>query len=97
MTLSPSDWDLLHREVDGEITDSDSFQGTLQESLAGGTSTDEILARVSQIVTKRLDELTPEMVKEIVQHMIRRHLGWLVIWGGVFGALIGLLAWFVAR
>jgi hypothetical protein len=24
--------------------------------------------------------------------MIREHLGWLVVWGGVFGGLIGLLA-----
>jgi hypothetical protein len=23
--------------------------------------------------------------------MIREHLGWLVVWGGVFGGLIGLL------
>jgi uncharacterized membrane protein YheB (UPF0754 family) len=32
------------------------------------------------------------MVRDIMQQMIRRHLGWLVIWGGVFGGLIGLLA-----
>ena len=31
------------------------------------------------------------MVKDIVQTMIRQHLGWLVVWGGVFGGLIGLL------
>jgi hypothetical protein len=30
------------------------------------------------------------MVKEIIQTMIRQHLGWLVVWGGVFGGLIGL-------
>jgi hypothetical protein len=23
--------------------------------------------------------------------MIRKHLGWLVLWGGVFGGLIGLI------
>jgi hypothetical protein len=23
--------------------------------------------------------------------MIRKHLGWLVVWGGVFGGLIGFL------
>ena len=31
------------------------------------------------------------MVKQIVQDMIRHHLGWLVVWGGVFGGLIGLI------
>jgi len=27
--------------------------------------------------------------------MIRRHLGWLVVWGGVFGGLIGLVVTFL--
>ena len=30
------------------------------------------------------------MVKGIMQDMIRAPLGWLVVWGGVFGGLIGL-------
>ncbi len=52
----------------------------------------DIIAKVDVIVQKRLDELTPGLVKEIIQKMIREHLGWLVVWGGVFGALIGLVA-----
>ena len=32
------------------------------------------------------------MVKEIIQKMIKEHLGWLVVWGGVFGAVIGLVS-----
>jgi hypothetical protein len=35
------------------------------------------------------------MVKEIMQQMIRDHLGWLVVWGGVFGGLIGLVTTFI--
>jgi uncharacterized membrane-anchored protein YjiN (DUF445 family) len=58
---------------------------------------DEIHARVEGVVAARLDELTPPMVKEIVHEMIRRHLGWLVVWGGVFGGLIGLITSFVGR
>jgi hypothetical protein len=27
--------------------------------------------------------------------MIREHLGWLVVWGGVFGGLIGLMTSFI--
>jgi len=32
------------------------------------------------------------MIKEIVQHLISKHLGWLVVWGGVLGGLIGLVS-----
>jgi len=49
-----------------------------------------MIEKVSHIVDQRLNELTPQMVKLIIQHMIREHLGWLVVWGGIFGGLIGL-------
>ncbi|MBT3504282.1 MAG: DUF445 domain-containing protein, partial [Piscirickettsiaceae bacterium] len=51
----------------------------------------DIFQQVEHVVNARLDELTPQMVKDIIQTMIRQHLGWLVVWGGVFGGLIGLL------
>lgn len=50
--------------------------------------------KIGGMVDTRLEELTPQMVKEIVQEMIRSHLGWLVVWGGVFGSLIGLFSSF---
>ena len=53
--------------------------------------------KIGDIVQHRLDELTPQMVKEIVQNMIRSHLGWLVVWGGVFGFLIGLISSFIPK
>lgn len=63
----------------------------VRNALAGGVL-DGGLERVETLVQGRLDELTPGMVKQIVQEMIRLHLGWLVVWGGVFGALMGLAA-----
>lgn len=51
--------------------------------------------KITVIVEKRLGELTPQMVKEIIQEMIRSHLGWLVVWGGVFGCIIGLVSSFI--
>lgn len=57
----------------------------------GIRSADSMLAKVENIVNKRLDELTPQMVKEIIEHMIHKHLGWLVVWGAVLGGLIGLV------
>ena len=42
-----------------------------------------------QIIDQRLDELTPGQVKNIIDEMIRKHLGWLVVWGGAVGGFIG--------
>ena len=79
-----------------EIVSSKDFQEKLQKLMAGGSNDGaahaELLERVSVIVEKRLEELTPQLVKEIIQQMIRAHLGWLVVWGGVCGGLIGLVA-----
>ena len=82
-----------------DITGTEEFQHKLQDLLTGGGGGDdhhsELLDRVDVIVEKRLNELTPQMVKDIIQQMIREHLGWLVVWGGVCGGLIGLLAGFL--
>ena len=51
--------------------------------------TSSLLNQVEQIIDQRLDELTPEQVKNIIQDMMRKHLGWLVVWGGAVGGLIG--------
>ncbi|MFV9931241.1 MAG: hypothetical protein AB8V10_06770 [Francisella endosymbiont of Hyalomma asiaticum] len=52
--------------------------------------------KIERLIDSRLVELTPQMVKEIIQKIIHEHLGWLVIWGGMFGGLIGLAVSFIA-
>jgi uncharacterized membrane protein YheB (UPF0754 family) len=59
--------------------------------------TSTLLIKVEHIIDKRLDELTPENVKQIVENMIKQHLGWLVVWGCVFGGGIGLAVGTLAR
>jgi uncharacterized membrane protein YheB (UPF0754 family) len=76
------------------ITQSPKFTLLIQEELAQPDVQQDLHVKISQIVDQRLNELTPKMVKDIIQTMIREHLGWLVVWGGVFGGLIGLLAAF---
>ena len=71
---------------------SPSFQSNMQKQLQSVTSSDDFSDRIGGIVKNRLDEMTPELVKDIMQRMIRKHLGWLVVWGAVFGGLIGLIS-----
>jgi len=73
------------------ITQDETFQKLLLQQLSSSSKSEDILNKVGEIVQKRLEELTPQMVKEIIQKMIKKHLGWLVVWGGVFGGLIGLV------
>ncbi|MEA1971897.1 MAG: DUF445 domain-containing protein, partial [Candidatus Cloacimonadota bacterium] len=79
-----------------QITEADFFHEKIKEKIEQSSNNVDILEKVSVIVKKRLEELTPQMVKEIIQEMIRKHLGWLVVWGGVFGGLIGLITSFFA-
>ena len=78
------------------ISSSDAFQDVVNEALKSEDLSEDIYNKLSLIVNARLEELTPAMVKEIVQDMIKEHLGWLVIWGAVFGGLIGLVSALIA-
>ena len=79
------------------IAESDSMQENIQTMLKQAADTDETINKIETIVQNRLDELTPLMVKNIIQEMIRKHLGWLVVWGGVFGGIIGFITSFVGN
>jgi len=83
----------------------DPFKGEFKGQLSGILSSIDISSliqqetdfetfksRIGNMVDVRLNELTPKHVKEIIADMIRQHLGWLVVWGGVFGAFIGFLS-----
>lgn len=80
-----------------DISNSDSFQEILNDALKSDDLSEDIHKKLSSIVNSRLDELTPLMVKELIQNMIKEHLGWLVIWGAVFGGLIGLVSTLVMK
>lgn len=78
-----------------KIASTDAFQASLKKHLSGSISSDALLEHVDVVIHERLEEMTPSMVKDIIQKMIRIHLGWLVVWGGVFGGLMGLIAYFI--
>lgn len=76
----------------GEIVQSESFKTILNDSIEKNHIGEGMLEHIEVIVKSRLDELTPITVKQIVQTIIKEHLGWLVLWGGVFGGILGFLS-----
>jgi uncharacterized membrane protein YheB (UPF0754 family) len=80
-------FEIKFKEIIGEILADEKFLNKLTEK---SENNDHLMESVVELVDLRLNELTPEMVKNIIQDMIKEHLGWLVVWGGIFGALIGL-------
>ena len=77
-----------------DLAQDQEFSHKVEESFSHMLGSNSFLDKVDPLITKRLDELTPAMVKELVQNMIKEHLGWLVIWGGLFGGLIGFVSSF---
>ena len=69
----------------GEIISENSGDKTDEQS------SKSLIIKIETILDARLDDLTPKDIKRIIQKMIRDHLGWLVVWGGFFGGLLGLL------
>ncbi len=76
------------------IVRSEPFKAQLDHHLINSPLSNDLIDNIDILVSKRLDELSPKMVKELVRGLIREHLGWLVVWGGVFGGLIGLVSSF---
>jgi uncharacterized membrane protein YheB (UPF0754 family) len=84
------------QEVIREQVTEPAFREKVRTKLNDPSVRSEVVQRLEKLIEDRLKELTPVMVKEMMQKMIRRHLGWLVVWGGVFGGLIGLGMSFLA-
>ena len=77
------------------IVSSDTFKAQMNHHLEHSSLSDDLQKSVENLITQRLNDLTPKMVNDLVHELIHTHLGWLVVWGGVFGGLIGLASSFV--
>ncbi len=87
-------FDKKMREVMIEMTQKEDFQALVKEHLINEESAHEWFVKIETLVLARLDDLTPKMVKDMIEKVIHEHLGWLVVWGAVFGGLIGLISTF---
>ena len=56
----------------------------------------DIHAKIQLHLEEKLAELDAASVKKVIKDSIRNQLGWLVVWGNVFGALLGVTAFLVA-
>ncbi len=74
------------------IVSSETFKRQINHHLETSSLNDDILQTIDELITNRLNDLTPQMVSDLVHELIHTHLGWLVVWGGVFGGIIGLLS-----
>eukprot|EP00180_Rhodochaete_pulchella_P000881 Plantae.Rhodophyta-Rhodochaete_pulchella.ctg1712.p1 GENE.Plantae.Rhodophyta-Rhodochaete_pulchella.ctg1712~~Plantae.Rhodophyta-Rhodochaete_pulchella.ctg1712.p1 ORF type:complete len:139 (+),score=33.57 Plantae.Rhodophyta-Rhodochaete_pulchella.ctg1712:3-419(+) len=53
---------------------------------------DKVRLEIDELMTEKLRLLTPDIVKKLIESVIRQHLGWLIVWGNVFGGLIGIIS-----
>lgn len=76
-----------------EIASSDTVSAAIADAASSHADAEAVRSKIESIVDERVRELTPQRVKAIIQRMIKDYLGWLVVWGGVFGGALGLIAW----
>ncbi len=79
------------KETITEHLGNKAFQERLTQTIDTKDLTQSLGRQLESIVDDRLNEMTPQMVKTLMKDIMHRHLGWLVVWGGVFGGALGLL------
>ena len=76
------------------IISSDTFKTELNKQLKNSSLSDDLIEKIDNIISNRLNELGPKSVKTLLERLISEHLEWLIVWGGVFGGIIGLISAF---
>ena len=74
------------------IVSSETFKEELNRTLVHSSLSSDLTERIEKIITNRLNDLGPQHIKELIERLIKEHLEWLVVWGGVFGGVIGILS-----
>lgn len=77
------------------IVSSQTFKEQLNATLMHSSVSEDLTGKIETIITSRLNDLGPKHVKELIERLIKEHLEWLVVWGGIFGGLIGVLSTFL--
>lgn len=86
--------ELMLKKVTDELASMAGQVGPLVMSVVDPDNLpiDKLRDEVDKLMTAKLAELDADKVKELMEEVIRKHLGWLVVWGNVFGGCIGIVA-----
>ena len=65
----------------------------VEREVSAGSETNVLCrARAERGALAARQELTADRVKKLIEVVMKTHLGWLVVWGNIFGGLIGIAA-----
>lgn len=51
-----------------------------------------VQGQIDAMLTAKMEELTPDKVKLLLEEIMRKHLFWLVVWGNIFGGILGVIS-----
>lgn len=74
------------------ILNSETFKKQLNHQIRHSSLSEDLTIKIDNIIESRLEMLGPKSVKELLDKLIKEHLEWLVVWGGIFGGLIGFIS-----
>lgn len=76
-----------------------SHSKTVRDKLIASTDSKamakNLTTKIEQVVDIHLRALTPVKVKDLVHDMVLAPLGWLVVWAGVLGGIMGAIKTFI--
>eukprot|EP00116_Pleurobrachia_bachei_P006749 sb/3467011/ len=61
------------------------------ESKTSSLNLHKLRDELNRYMSERMLEVTPKMIKEIMYAVVLQYLGWLVVWGVVFGSAMGAI------
>jgi len=92
---SPEDLHELKSAIQKMIQDVSYDEDVIEEQLL--ELVDVVLKKFdfTTVVKNRLLEFSPEQIKEAILEGASEYLGWIEVWGGILGGLVGILMWSV--
>jgi len=85
---------MMVKKISDELINAAGEAGTVIISMVNPKDLpiDQLRKEVDKLMEAKLGELDADKVKLLMEEVIRKHLGWLVVWGNVFGGVIGIVA-----